>query len=185
MAFKTKELIFIAMMAALMFVINFTIGSGIIAVTGIPGGSLFVTAITNIIAVTIISLTIKKFWTITMFYTLYGVIALPSNMAGGPPGFVWKIPCIMLTGIIFDIVVYFANYKKIGYYLVLPIDGILGQGAYMLTYYFLGMKEFAVLLKAIPYLLPVILVLGYIGLYLAFIIYDRIKDKRVMKQITS
>ena len=45
-SFTTKELVFIALMGAALFVINLILAAGIIAITGIPLSSAFVTGIT-------------------------------------------------------------------------------------------------------------------------------------------
>ena len=94
MTFKTKELIFIALMAALLFVLNFTIGAGIIAATGIPASSALIDGITNLAVVTFVALVLRKFGAIALLYLVYAIIALPTHMAGGPPGFILKIPLL-------------------------------------------------------------------------------------------
>lgn len=185
MAYSTKELIFIALMAALLFVINFAIGAGIIAVTGIPGGSALVTGITNLIVVTFVALAIKKFGTIGLLYLVYGILALPTDMAGGPPGFVWKIPLLAGSALVFELFLRFTNYRKLGFIVGLPIFTLFGFAVYLLAYWLLGMPEFDKLLKALPVIFVMFTILGYIGIWLGFVIYNRLKEKRIIRQITA
>ncbi|MBI5065391.1 hypothetical protein HZA97_04075 [Candidatus Woesearchaeota archaeon] len=185
MSFKTKELIFIALMSALLFIVNFSMGAGIIAVTGIPGGSAFITGITNLIVITFVALTLKKVGSLTLLYFIYGIIALPTPMAGGPPGFMLKIPLLALSAFLFEIVMYFSNYKKIGFILGLPVFTIFGFATYLLTYWFLGMPEFDKMYSAFLALAVIFIVLGYIGMWLGFIVHNRLKNKRILSQISA
>lgn len=185
MSFKTKELIFIALTAALLFVVNFSIGAGIIAVTGIPGASGFITGITNLIFITIVALTLRKFGAVSLLYLIYGIIALPTHMAGGPPGFIWKIPVLVLIALLFEITIYIAKFRKIGFILGLPVFVVGGMMLYLGTYYLLGMPEFDKMYSAALALAVIFTVLGYIGMWLGFILYNRLKNKRIIKQISA
>src|SRR3989338_10383853 len=141
MTFKTKELIFIALMAAALFVVNLIIGSGIIAATGVPGASGFVTGLTNLIFITFTALVLKRFWYLTILYLVYGILAIPTPMAGGPQGFIFKIIPLVITAFTFEVVVNFFNYRKKGFVIALPAFVIIGFFAYILTYWLLGMPE--------------------------------------------
>ncbi len=172
-------------MAALLFVFNFTLGAGIIAVTGIPGGSALITGITNLIVITFVALTLKRVGSLTLLYFVYGIIALPTHMAGGPPGFIWKIPLLVISAFLFEILLYFSNYKKIGFIIGLPIFTIFGFGTYLLTYWLLGMPEFEKLSTTLHIIFIMFTILGYIGMWLGFILYNRLKNKRILAQITA
>lgn len=185
MVFKTKELIFIALMAAALFVVNLLVGSGIIAATGIVGASGFVTGLTNLIFITFTALVLKRFWSLTLLYLIYGILAIPTPMAGGPPGFFWKIIPLIITAFIFEVVVYFFHYKKRGFVIALPAFVILGISAYILTYWALGMPELEKVIAVWPIMIIAFVPLGYLGIWLGFVIYNRIKNKRVIYQITS
>ena len=185
MSFTTRELIFIALMAALLFVVNFTIGAGIIAVTGIPGGSGLVTGISNLLVITFVALLIRRFGAIALLYFVYGILALPTDMAGGPPGFVWKIPLLVLASLFFELCVFLAKHKKIGFILGLPAFTLVGLVTYLFTYWVLGMPELNKALTFFPVILVALLVLGYVGMWLGFVLYARLKNKRLIQQITA
>jgi len=185
MTFKTKELIFIALMAAALFVVNLIIGSGIIAATGVPGASGFVTGLTNLIFITFTALVLKRFWSLTILYLIYGILAIPTPMAGGPPGFFWKIIPLVITAFIFEVVVRIFNYRKRGFVIALPAFVVVGISAYILTYWILGMPELEKIIAVWPIMIALFVPLGYLGIWLGFKIYNRTKNKRVVYQITS
>ena len=185
MTFKTKELIFIALMAAALFVINLVIGSGIIAVTEVPGTNGFVTGLTNLIFITFVALVLKRFWSVTTFYIIYGILTIPTSMGGGPPGFIFKIIPLVITAFIFEVVIKLFNYKKKGFIIALLAFVVLGIFAYILTYWILGMPELTKILRVWPIMAIFFIILGYLGMWLGFKIYDRTKNKRVVLQITS
>lgn len=185
MGFKTRELIFIALMAALLFVVNFSIGAGIIAVTGIPGGSALVTGITNLLVLTFVALVVRRFGTLGLLYLVYGVLALPTPMAGGPPGFVWKIPLLAGSVLFFELFIRFGDYRKLWFFVGLPVFTIVGFAVYLGTYWLLGMPEFGQMLKAVPILFAALMVLGSLGIWLGFALYNRLKEKRIIRQITA
>ena len=185
MGFQTRELIFIALMAALLFVVNFSIGEGIIVATGIPGASGFITGITNVLFITFVALNLRKFGAVSLLYLVYGIIALPTHMAGGPPGFILKIPVLVLIALSYEIIIYFARFKKIGFIIGLPIFVIFGMMLYLGTYYLLGMPEFNKMYGAALTLTIVFTIFGYLGLWLGFLLYNRLKDKRIIRQITN
>lgn len=182
--FSTKELIFIALMAALLFVLNFTVGAGIIAVTGIPGSSAFITGITNLIFITFIALVVRKFGVLSLFYFVYGIIALPTHMAGGPPGFIWKVPLLVISAFLLDILLHFTKFRKVGFIIGLPVLTIFGFGSYLVVYYLLGMPEFEKLYGVIFIMSIIFIVLGYIGMWLGFVLYNKMKNKRIIRNIT-
>src|SRR3989344_2613158 len=183
--FHTKELIFIALMSALLFVINFTIGAGIIAVTGIPGSSAFITGISNLMFLTFVALVVRKFGVLTLFYLVYAVIALPTHMAGGPPGFIWKIPLLAISAFLMDIVLYYTKFKKVGFIIGLPILTVFGFLLYLVTYYLLGMPEFEKLYSVMVVMSIIFIALGYFGMWIGFILYNKMKNKRIIAQIGS
>lgn len=183
--FNTKQLIFIALMSALLFAINFTIGSGIISITGIPASSLFVTGITNLIVLTFVILVLKKLWSLTLLYTLYGILALPTHMAGGPPGFLLKVPIVALSVFTLEITIYLTKFKKYGFFLGLAIFTLIGSALYLTTYYLLGMPEFDKMFKAITPLTIALLILGSLGILIGFTLYNKLKNKRILQQISE
>lgn len=185
MAFTTRELVFIALSAALLFVLNFSLGAGVIAATGIPGSSALVDGITNLLVITFAALVIRKFGVMGTLYFIYGIIALPTHMAGGPPGFIPKIFLLAGSAYVYDLIVYWSRFRKWGFIVGLPILLLGGFSLYVGTYSLLGMPEAEKLLKAMPILIGAFLPMGYIGMWLGFVSYKRLKDKHVVRQISS
>ena len=185
MAFKTKELIFIALMAAALFVTNLVIGSGIVAITEVPGANGFVTGLTNLVFITFAALVLKRFWSVTTLCFIYGILVIPTSLGGGPPGFIFKIIPLLITAFIFDVVINLFSYKKKGFIIALLAFVILGVFAYIITYWILGMPELEKILRVWPIMAVIFVILGYLGMWIGFTIYNRMKNKRVILQITS
>jgi hypothetical protein len=182
--FSTKELIFIAVMSAFLFAVNFSIGSWVIVISGIPGSSVFVTGITNLIVVTFVALSLKRFGSITLLYFIYGILSLPTNMNGGPPGFVWKVPIMALTALSMESVFHFMGYTKKSFIFSLPALAASGLLLYLGAYYFLGMPEFETIAKVWLVMLVVVMIMGCIGIQIGFLLYNKLKDKPLLKQFT-
>ena len=183
--FTTKQLVFIALMAAFLFVINFGIGGWIIAITGIPSGSIFLTGITNLVAVTLIALTVRKFGSISLMYLVYSIIALPTPMAGGPPGYVWKILLNVIAALGGEAVIYHFNYQKKGFIIGLPVLTVFMLAIYLAAFRTLGMPEYDKMLSAVYFMGAAFIVLGYLGMWLGFMVYNRFKDKSIVKQLSD
>lgn len=184
MKFNTRELIFIALMGALLFIINFSAGGWVIAATGIPGGSAFVTGFTNLMFVAFVGLTVRKFGVLSLMYLIYGILALPTHMAGGPPGFVWKILPLVIGALVIDICIKVSGEKK-GLIIGLPLYIAVTLPLFLGIYYTLGMPEFDKMLSAAPVLAVAFLVLGYLGMWAGFKVHQKLKNKRLLKQLTA
>lgn len=184
MAFTIRQMIFIALSAALLFVMNFSLGAGVIAATGIPGSSALVDGVTNLLVITFASLVVRRFGVMGTLYFIYGIIALPTHMAGGPPGFVPKIFLLAGSALVYDAIVYGFNFQRKGFIIGLPILLLGGFALYVATYSLLGMPEADKLLKAMPILIGAFLPMGYAGMWLGFKLYDRMKDKQLVRQIS-
>lgn len=182
--FTTKQLIFIALMAALLFVINFVVGEGIIVATGIPGSSGFVTGLTNLAVLTLIGLIFRRLGAITLLYLIYGFLAIPTHMAGGPPGAIWKIIPLIITAFVFDLPTWLFKYRKVGFIVGLPAFVIIGLVVYIGAYRLMGipLDEF---IHVLPWLIVAFTLLGYIGVWLGFVLYNRLKNKRMIRQIMN
>lgn len=185
MVFKTRELVFIALMGALLASVNILIGSGVIAVTGIPAGSTLVTGISNTLAITVVALTLKKLPSVTLMYLIYGFITLPTHLGGGPPGFLWKIPMLVFFAFVMEICLWFGNYKKSSFFIGLLAYTVVGIAGELGLFYLLGMPEYDKLLAAVPILAAAFIVLGSLGIWIGFNVYNRIKNKNIVLQISN
>jgi hypothetical protein len=175
---STRQLIFIALMAALVFVVNFSVGEWLVAATGVPGGSGFVTGFTNGLFITVTALILRKFGSITLVGLIYGILALPTNMAGGPPGFIWKLPLIVLTVLLAESIIHFMSYRKSGFFIALAVGNAFSMASLAFVFWMLGMSEFEKLMGVVYVLYGMFVVLGFIGIVVGFVVYARLKSKR-------
>jgi hypothetical protein len=183
--FNIKQIVFISLMTAFLFVVDFALGSWINSITTIPGMSSFANTITNVFVLTLAILIMRKFGGPTIIYGLYGIIALPTTLAGGAPGFWPKIPLCIISGLLFELPIILFNFKKKGFILSLPLFFIIGYGLYLPVYWLMGAPEFASMAKLFVPGVIVLILLGYVGMWLAFKLYNKIKDKSIIKQIAD
>lgn len=182
--FSTKQLIFAALMGALMFVLSFVLGSGLNVATGNPAASGLVSTLIQSLLLTIAVIITKRFGIGTMMYLIYGILAIPTNMLGGLPGPL-KVALAICIGLIFDSVVYFCRYKKWGWYLGFVIMYIFLVPANLYIYSVLGLPNAEILFKYAPYLFTIFLIESFIGVWLGFKVHNKIKNKSIIKQISS
>lgn len=180
--FKTKELVFIALMAVLLFVINFILGAWLNALTGIPFMNGVVTGITFGIFMAIMARTLPKFWTFTLFFLIYSLIELPTNL-GGAPGFWPKIPINILTGLAADIFLFSFRYKRWSYYPGFIILSTVNLFAFIFFLNLLGMPGVRELLGIVWWLLPLYWILGSMGIIVGHRITDRLENNKTYLQI--
>ena len=176
--FSTKELVLIALFAALMGVIGNST-SAITSALGIPFISVFNVLFVAVLA-GFLALLIKKFGTLTLMYLIIGVLYWPGP-ALGPPG-LYKIAVLFFPGLITDIILTIGNKKRRQ---VLPIAIAVGILLIPLEIY-----VFASLLS-IPGIEKTLFILdklaiggfifGLIGGWLGTKIYKRLKNKRIFK----
>src|SRR3989344_7450991 len=181
--FNTKELVFLAFMAAFLIALNLVIGTAA-ATFSLEAGE-FIGGITNAIVLTFVALTLNRFGAISIFYLIYSLLALPFPLGGGPPGFMLKIPLLVIPIIFFDLILYLTKFKKLGFVVGWPISIFALAIVHLLIFYLLEMPEFDKLLKALPILIIGLIVLGYLGIWIGFKIYNKLKDKRIIQQISQ
>ena len=114
-SFSTKELTFISLMSALMFVADFLIAIGIVMATGIPLSGGIISVIVIGFFFSIILFTVRKFGTATLVALIYTALASPTA-SFGPPGF-YKLIIGLVLGLLLDFIIYAGRYKKFAYYL--------------------------------------------------------------------
>jgi len=183
--FSTKQIVFVALMAALLFAVDFALGSWVNSISSLPGMSSFVNTLANVFVLTLAILITRKFGAPTIIYGIYGILALPTSLGGGGPGFWPKIPLCILSGLLFELPIVLSNFKRKGFIISLPLFFIIGYGAYLPVYYIMGMPEFSSLAKLFIPGAVILLIIGYIGMWLSFKVYNRIKNKSVIRQLTG
>jgi len=183
-SFSTKQLIFIALMATLLLIINLVLGGGLIAITGIPMINAVVTGITFGLFVVLVALTLPKFGSLTLFVLVYAILELPTPLGGGP-GFWPKIPINIITGLVADFLLIGFKYKKWSYFPLLYILVTVNTFVFIYFMKLLGVAGWNVILSMLWWVLPLYFVLGTVGILLGFYIHKKIKDKRAYLQIAE
>lgn len=181
-AFNTKELAFIGLMGALMFVLSFLFGSALNIATGNPAASGFITQIIQGIILTVAVLTTRKFGTATYMWLIYGILAIPTNMWGGLPG-MYKVLISLATGLIFDTVIYLFRYKIKGLFIGSVTQYIVLVPLLLWFYTQLNIPGAEKVLKYWPIMIVIFLALFSFGIWIGLKIFNRIKNKRTIKLI--
>ena len=181
---STKQIVFAGLMGALMFVLSFVLGSGLNVALGNPAASGLVSCLVQSIIMTVSILISKRFGIVTLMWLVYGVLAIPTNMLGGLPGLL-KVALALGIGIIFDSVIYFCRYKKWSFFLGFVIMYAVLVPANLWIYSVLGLPGKDVLFKYAVYLFAIFLLESFIGIWIGFGVYNKIKNKSIIRQISS
>ena len=181
--FTTKQLVFVALVGAALFVIDLLV-SGISAATGVAGAGGLINAIFFVGLATIGGLVVKKFGSYTIMAFIYGVLAVPT-LAFGPPG-VHKIFLAILLGLIADTVILLFRYRQIGYYFSLTIANVLGLPVMLFAFVYLGLPGADALRQALWFLMGVYAVESVIGAWLGILLYNKkISKMGIVQQISD
>lgn len=180
--FKTKELVFIALIATLLFVINFLAGGALIAITGIPLMNGILTGITFGIFTIILFKAIPKFGTFTLFLLIYAILEIPTSL-GGAPGFWPKIPINVISGLVLDIILLAFNYRKIIFYPAIYVLVVVNTLTFVWFLKMFNVPGVEKLIKILWWFIPLYWVLGTIGILIGLYIWNKIKEKNIIKQI--
>jgi hypothetical protein len=182
--FKTSELIFITLFGVLVFIVN------LVLITIGPQGSpqqivtfplsLILTGIAFILLIRIS----PKFLTLTLFTIIYAILEFPTPL-GVAPGFWPKILINVLSGFLGDVFLYIFRYKTWGIFVGAYVFGLLNQIMFVLAMILVGIP----LTEKLSVLIIPIIILGFatltLGLWLGTKIWKKIKNKKIIKQISS
>jgi hypothetical protein len=180
--FKTKELIFIAILGAIVFAFDILFITSIEALVGIPGIGVLVDTIFVVGIATIGGLVVKKFGLFTGWSIVYSALAIPTNIIG-PPG-IYKLLIGLILGFVADLIVFAFKYKKVGYYLSLAIANTLCMPFILFLLLKLGLPGADQLAKAIWIFIPVAFIESLIGAWLGIRLYEKKLSKtKIVRQI--
>lgn len=184
-SFSTKQLIFIALMAALLLILNLILGGALIAITGVPLANGIITGITFGLFLVLMLLTLPKFGTFTLFLLVYAILELPTSL-GGAPGFWPKIPINVLTGLAGDLFLLAVGYNKkwahfIGFYILITVNTFV----FVFFMKLLGLPNVDKLIAMLWWFLPLYWILGSVGILLGYSLHKRIKNNKTYMQIKS
>jgi hypothetical protein len=179
---STKELVYLSIMGAAWFVLDFIIGQWINVVTGMYMIGFLAAIVSGFFGVILVK-SRPKFFTFTIPLFIFGVLALPTGSAG-PVGFWPKVAVEVIVGLIADSWFKMTKYKNwsiiIGFYIIVA----LLYGFMVGTMALMGIPEVGKIASVLPIAIPGFWVIGSIGLWLGFYIWRKIKDKAAVKQVT-
>src|SRR3989344_8268047 len=173
--FTTRELVFIALMAASLFVVNLFLATGIIAVTGIPLASAFLTGITIGIWVLLMIKIVPKVGSLTLLFLIYSILEIPTSL-GGAPGFWPKIPINAISALIGDLFLYFTNYRNWSIFVAFYVLAAVNISTFVYFLWLLGLPGVEKTLAIAHYLVLAYCVLGTVGILIGLKVYKRIKN---------
>ncbi len=180
---NTRELTYLGLFGVLMFLLSFIFGSALNVITGNPSASGFITQIFQAIILTIALLTVKKFGAATIIWLIYGIFAIPTNMFGGFPG-PYKVLLCLILGIIMDTILFLFKYKKWSFYLAGLIMYVVEVPIVLYLYLRLNIPGSELVLKYWPIMIVIFFIEFCIGIWIGIKIFNKIKDKKAIKQIT-
>jgi len=182
MKLNIRELTFIGLMSLLMFLLSFLLGNTLTLFIPFQG----VSGITNVfihgIILTIAILVIRKFWTATIIWTIYGILSIPTNLMAGVPGF-YKVGVALICGIVIDIVVYIFKYKTKGIYLSIIAMAIIETILLVWLYIKLEVPGSTFIINNWLLVMVVFAGLMCFGGFFGIKIFNKIKNKKAIKLI--
>jgi hypothetical protein len=182
--FTTKKLIASGSLAVLLLILEMLTAVS----NAITGNTVIAAPFSNIVysALAIICLfLIDQFFSATIMFTVFGILALPFPLIG-PAGFVFKIPILLVAGVICDSIYFILKKNRLAASLLIggPLLYYFG-----ITLSFLGnlfhFPGFEMVSRFVfsPIMLLGSLVIGAIGGTLGKFIYNKIEKTSVVRRI--
>lgn len=160
--------------------------STITMATGIMFASGVLTGIVRPLFIVNSLLIIDKFGVAFIFMTLSGFLTLPTALSG-PPGFLPKLPILMSLGLIQDLIYAGLNRKN---RLTAALTAGVVDNIYS-AFVLIGVGRLlnvpgidkALTILPLPMFVVVVSLMGVVGGYLGYLVYQKIKDTTVAKRI--
>lgn len=180
---KMKLWIISGAFGGLLFAINLALGAGITYATGNPGFSGLITGLTTSFVLYILYRLTNKFGAITIAFTIYSILAIPTVLLGAPG--IYKIIIGLLSGLAFDTVLYFFKYKFKGYIVGFFVFVLVMIPLTYYSYVYLALPNLEKFKNAIFMLAGIFIVEGWIAAFLAKIFFNkRLKNLSSVKNIS-
>jgi hypothetical protein len=182
--FNPVKLGAIGALGILILVVNLLTGTLVVMATGIMASGAFLMMILGPLLYVLSRLILPKFGAATLVGLVYGVASLAFPIMG-PPGFFPKLIIAAGEGFGVDIVFLIIKNKD---KLASIIAGLVGD--YLAMFFLVGSFKLFLppavsegFLKMLPAVLIAILFLGTLGGYLAWLIFQKIKDRKVIVKL--
>jgi len=154
---------------------------------GIPGAAGIIMIFYGPLIYVLCGLLIQKFGAITLMMFIFSVFALPLP-ALGTPGFLPKILIAVIIGLVADLVFkIFREKEKIAVLIIGAISPPLFQLSIYGVSFLFGVPGIERLAKFLfsPITILGIMIVGVIGAYLGYLIYQKIENTAVVKRIQA
>jgi|GEM_PF-5816769 len=185
---KWKTSTFVAIAALAAFYVVISLPGGLVA--GVTGMAM-IAAVVNIVVIGImyalVPLIMRRFGAATLWAFLFSVIMLPLPI-GGPAGLIIKIPYLTFWGFLADVT--YQLFKKSDKLAAIMISVVqLGPGVYLSVWLWeiLGSQQLAEETAKMggPVVALVLSALGVLFGFVAYLIYNKLKNTAVVKRIQA
>lgn len=182
--FNTTHLVLCGGFGAMLFVLNFLLGATLTYVFGVPGLSGLITGLTTGFILAIAVSSSPRFSTVTIVFTLYCILAIPTVLMG-PPG-IYKVLVGFFSGIAYDSLASLFRSRKIGNYLGWTAYTIVILALTYSAFVLLKLPELEKFQEAVLMLFFVFLLEGYAGTALGHLFFKKnLKGSKIFSQLKS
>ena len=166
-----RQYLFLGAIAAIGFAAAFVIGSGVIALTGIPmTGSL----VSGLVFFTVFVIGIRgvpRFGSATIAVLLFSILSIPTSIFG-PPG-IYKVLLGALVGLLFDLMIHLFKKKDWGYIIGAALAEEVAVLGVLAATLILGLPGAEKMKSLILIMLVAQFVVGFVSGYLGIYIYNK------------
>jgi len=167
----------------MIFLVDWLLAVPITSSMGIPGLGKAITGLIGIFLAVIAGKSIKKFFTFTIIFFIYGFLMMLAPVIVLPAPI--KIIAFSFYGLIMDFIVFSFKYRNGGYVLAGSIINVLLILFVVLVSGFLGLPSLSKLLSVLWMLILAHAVFSCIGALLGIKTWNKIKNKNIIRQISS
>jgi hypothetical protein len=169
-------------MGVLLFILNILSGLWVVKFTGIPLSGIVIMGVISGFVFAVSLLVINYNYTLTLLGITYSFLALFTPVCG-PPGFILKVPIVIISCLIGDILHYF--FKKISekMSIVIASMAVIVVVLFLFAvsfYFFLPNDVFTKFIEIFPFLVVVGVFEVVIGVIFGIKVYEKIKNSKIV-----
>lgn len=179
---NTIHLVLSGGFGAMLFIVNFLLGATLTYLFGIPGLSGLITGLTSGFVIAIAASSSPRFSTVSIAFTLYCVLAIPTVLMG-PPG-VYKVVVGLFAGLAYDsLSTLFRNRKTAHYIGWVAYTSVILALTYF-AYVWLKLPEIQKFQRLVFFLFFAFLIEGFVGTHLGHLFFRRhLQKNRIVQQL--